>query len=49
MLEQVTFHETGNSHIDAAWLWPRSETIDVVRRTFGTAAQLLNEYPAADI
>jgi alpha-mannosidase len=45
MLEQVTFHETGNSHIDAAWLWPRSETIDVVRRTFGTAAQLLNEYP----
>jgi alpha-mannosidase len=45
MLKQVTFHETGNSHIDAAWLWPRSETIDVVRRTFGTAAQLLNEYP----
>ena len=45
MLEQATFHETGNSHIDAAWLWPRSETIDVVRKTFGTAAQLLNEYP----
>ena len=45
MLEQASFHETGNSHIDAAWLWPRSETIDVVRRTFGTAAQLLNEYP----
>ncbi len=45
MLEQVSFHMTGNSHIDAAWLWPRSETIDVVHRTFGTAAQLLNEYP----
>jgi alpha-mannosidase len=45
MLQQATFHETGNSHIDAAWLWPRSETIDVVRRTFGTAAQLLQEYP----
>ena len=45
MLQQVTFHETGNSHIDAAWLWPRSEAIDVVRRTFGTAAQLLQEYP----
>jgi alpha-mannosidase len=35
----------GNSHIDAAWLWPRSETIDVVRRTFTTALQLMNEYP----
>lgn len=45
MLEQGTFHETGNSHIDAAWLWPSTETVDVVRRTFGTAAQLLNEYP----
>ncbi|QMV19947.1 alpha-mannosidase [Granulicella sp. 5B5] len=36
---------TGNSHIDAAWLWPRSETIDVVKRTFTTALQLMNEYP----
>jgi alpha-mannosidase len=35
----------GNSHIDAAWLWPRSETIDVVKRTFTTALQLMNEYP----
>jgi alpha-mannosidase len=35
----------GNSHIDAAWLWPRSETIDVVHRTFTTALQLMNEYP----
>jgi alpha-mannosidase len=32
-------------HIDAAWLWPRSETIDVVKRTFTTALQLMNEYP----
>ncbi len=47
MLSGVAFHETGNSHIDAAWLWPESETIDVVRRTYGTAAQLLNEYPMA--
>ncbi len=35
----------GNAHIDAAWLWPRSETIDVVKRTFSTALQLMNEYP----
>lgn len=35
----------GNAHIDAAWLWPRSESIDVVRRTFSTALQLMDEYP----
>ena len=35
----------GNAHIDAAWLWPRTETVDVVRRTFTTALQLMNEYP----
>jgi alpha-mannosidase len=35
----------GNSHIDAAWLWPRTETVDVVHRTFTTALQLMNEYP----
>lgn len=45
MLQTLTFHETGNSHIDAAWLWPWSETVEVVRQTFGTAAQLLHEYP----
>jgi alpha-mannosidase len=36
---------TGNAHIDAAWLWPWTETVDVVRHTFGTALQLMNEYP----
>ncbi len=45
-LQQATFHLTGDSHIDAAWLWPRTETVDVVRRTFGTALQLMDEYPA---
>ena len=35
----------GNAHIDAAWLWPRTETVDVVRRTYSTALQLMNEYP----
>jgi len=44
-LEQANMHLTGNSHIDAAWLWPWTETVDVVKRTFGTAAQLMNEYP----
>jgi alpha-mannosidase len=45
LFQQVTAHLTGNSHIDAAWLWPWTETVDVVHRTFGTALQLMNEYP----
>jgi len=45
LLQQVTLHLTGNSHIDAAWLWPWTETVDVVKRTFGTALQLMDEYP----
>jgi len=45
VLQQATLHLTGNSHIDAAWLWPRSETVDVVKRTFSTALQLMHEYP----
>lgn len=45
LLKQATLHLAGNSHIDAAWLWPWTETVDVVKRTFGTALQLMNEYP----
>lgn len=46
-LRQTSLRLTGNSHIDAAWLWPWTETVDVVRRTFGTALQLMEEYPQA--
>ena len=45
LLKQATFLETGNSHIDAAWLWPWTEAVDVVKRTYSTALQLMNEYP----
>ena len=45
LLQTATLHLTGNSHIDAAWLWPWTETVDVVKRTFGTALQLMYEYP----
>jgi alpha-mannosidase len=45
LLQQATFRLTGNSHIDAAWLWPWTDTVDAVKRTFGTAVQLMNEYP----
>ncbi len=44
-LDKVKIDLAGNAHIDAAWLWPRSETVDVVKRTFTTALQLMNEYP----
>jgi alpha-mannosidase len=33
VLAEAKIDLAGNSHIDAAWLWPRSETIDVVHRT----------------
>jgi alpha-mannosidase len=45
LLQTANIHLVGNSHIDAAWLWPWTETVDVVKRTFGTAAQLMSEYP----
>ncbi len=45
LMQTATWHLTGNSHIDAAWLWPWTETVDVVKRTFGTALQLMYEYP----
>jgi len=44
LFETATLNLTGNSHIDAAWLWPWTETVDVVHRTFGTALQLMNEH-----
>jgi alpha-mannosidase len=45
LLQQATFLLDGNAHIDAAWLWPWTEAVDVVHRTYGTALQLMNEYP----
>jgi alpha-mannosidase len=44
-LQGTSVRLTGNAHIDAAWLWPWTETVDVARRTFSTALQLMNEYP----
>jgi alpha-mannosidase len=45
LLSKATFHLDGNAHIDAAWLWPWTETVGVVRNTFSTALQLMYEYP----
>ncbi len=46
VLRQANYHLTGNSHIDAAWLWPWTETVDTAKRTFSSAVQLMNEYPS---
>jgi alpha-mannosidase len=35
----------GHGHIDMNWLWPMSETEEVVRDTFTTALGLMEEYP----
>jgi alpha-mannosidase len=45
MLGKYTIHATGNAHIDMAWLWPWTETVEVVRNTFNTSLQLMDEYP----
>jgi alpha-mannosidase len=45
LLQRYAIHAAGNAHIDAAWMWPWTETVDVVHRTFETALQLMNEYP----
>jgi alpha-mannosidase len=44
-LKQFTVRAVGNSHIDMAWLWPWTETVEVVRNTFRSALDLMREYP----
>ncbi len=44
-LKNFSIYAVGNSHIDMAWLWPWTETVEVVRRTFTSALSLLQEFP----
>ena len=44
-LKTLSIQATGNSHIDMAWLWPSTETVEVVRNTFSTVLRLMREYP----
>ncbi|MBZ5682129.1 MAG: alpha-mannosidase [Acidobacteriia bacterium] len=44
-LHQFTIRIVGNSHIDMAWLWPWTETVEVVRNTFQSVLDLMREYP----
>ena len=45
VLRSLTMPLVGNSHMDTAWLWPWTETVDTAKRTFSTALQLMSEYP----
>jgi alpha-mannosidase len=44
-MQQFTVKAVGNAHIDMAWLWSWTETVEVVRDTFTTALELMREYP----
>jgi alpha-mannosidase len=44
-LRQFNIRIVGNSHIDMAWLWPWTETVEVVRNTFQSVLDLMREYP----
>ena len=40
-----TCYFLGHSHLDAAWLWPFSETIEVFHDTCETILKLMEKYP----
>jgi alpha-mannosidase len=44
-VKQFRIRAIGNSHIDMAWLWPWTETVEVVRNTYRSALNLMDEYP----
>jgi len=44
-LQQFHVRIVGNSHVDMAWLWPWTETVEVVRNTFQSVLDLMREYP----
>lgn len=45
ILRSVKMELVGNTHMDTAWLWPWTETVDTAKRTYTTALQLMTEYP----
>ncbi len=44
-VKQFRIRAVGNSHIDMAWLWPWTETVELVRNTFRSALDMMHEYP----
>jgi alpha-mannosidase len=43
--KSLRLHMIGNAHIDMAWLWRYTETIEVTRATFQSALDNLRRYP----
>ncbi|MCI0512737.1 glycosyl hydrolase-related protein [candidate division KSB1 bacterium] len=44
-LQGQQIHFVGNAHIDLAWLWPWTETVEVCRQTFANALDLMETHP----
>jgi alpha-mannosidase len=44
-VKQFRIRAVGNSHIDMAWLWPWTETVEIVRNTYRSALNMMHEYP----
>ncbi len=44
-MQKFKLHFVGNAHIDLAWLWPWTETVDVCRETFKNALDLMAANP----
>jgi len=45
LYRRFAIRAVGNSHIDLAWLWPWTESVEVVRNTFTTVLHLMDEFP----
>ena len=45
MNKQSICFMVGHAHIDAAWLWTVSETVEVCRSTFSSVLQVMKKYP----
>ena len=43
--KDLSLHLIGNAHIDMAWLWRYTETIDVTKATFRSALDNIKRYP----
>jgi len=44
-VKEYTIELLGNAHIDAAWLWRKSETIEVCKNTFSNVIKLMEIFP----
>lgn len=45
LMDAYTGHLVGHSHIDFQWLWEWPESYEISRSTFGTVANLMDEFP----